>query len=158
MSDSARTHQGLADALLQRAPLLAAVGLSLVTLLVVVPLPLLGLAPATNQAEAPMQTRDLRFEDRADGAVLVRDAVTEVPLAVFDVGQGGFVRGTLRALARWRRQEEMAQTIPFRLSAYPDGRLTLADPATGNHVELTAFGPTQRDTFARFLSATGPAR
>jgi putative photosynthetic complex assembly protein len=158
MSVSAQQDQGLVERLLPRAPWLIAGFLTLAVLGVVVPLPHVGPAPAAAPAEAPPQTRTLRFEDRADGAVLVRDARTEAPIAVFDIGQGGFVRGALRALVRGRRLEELGPTVPFVLTAWPDGRMTLADPATGNRIDLVAFGPTQRETFGRFLEPAASAR
>jgi putative photosynthetic complex assembly protein len=98
--------------------------------------------------------RDFRFEDRADGAVIV-DLVGEAqPFAVV-TGQNGFLRGTLRGLARARRQDGIGSAAPFRLTAWADGRLTLDDPATGRHVELEAFGPTNEAVFARLLGGAG---
>ena len=35
-----------------------------------------------------------------------------------------------------------------------DGRLTLADPATGARIDLEAFGPTNAGVFARLLTLT----
>ena len=100
--------------------------------------------------------RDLRFEDRADGAVLVFDGQSAVP---FDVvtGENGFLRGTLRGLARTRHSEGIDAAAPFRLSAWSDNRLTLDDPATGRHVELEAFGPTNEAVFTRLLPGKGGA-
>ncbi len=45
--------------------------------------------------------------------------------------------------------------MPFRLSAWSDGRLTLEDPATGRAVDLEAFGPTNEATFVRLLPISG---
>ncbi|MDW8445235.1 MAG: photosynthetic complex assembly protein PuhC [Acetobacteraceae bacterium] len=70
-------------------------------------------------------------------------------------GEGGFVRATLRGLARERRMNEAGGAeVPFRVSVWEDGRLTLEDTATGRLVDLGAFGQTQVQTFAR-LVATG---
>ncbi len=106
-----------------------------------------GAPPADGTAVA---TRDLRFEDRADGAVLVFDGSASTPFQVV-TGENGFLRGTLRGMARTRHSEGLGGAAPFRLSAWRDGRLTLDDPATGRHVELEAFGATNAGTFARFL-------
>ena len=82
-------------------------------------------------AEAPVSkavaTRDLRFEDRADGAVLIYDARSTTPFQVVE-GQNGFLRGTLRGLARTRRSEGLDSSTAFHLAAWSDGRLTLDDP------------------------------
>ena len=96
--------------------------------------------------------RTLTFEDRADGAVLVREAGREV--AVFE-GEQGFVRGTLRGLARSRRIQGLSPTTPFLLSAWADGRLTLDDMATNQRVELEAFGSTNAAVFATLLPGLG---
>ena len=102
-------------------------------------------------------SRDLRFEDARDGMVLVRSvdsggAVREV--AVLRPGELMFVRSTLRALARGRRLEGRAdQTTPFRLTRYRDGRLTLDDPSTQQHLELAAYGPTNAAAFGQLLDA-----
>ena len=46
---------------------------------------------------------------------------------------------------------------PFQLIGRTDGRLTLADPATGQRVDLESFGPTNVAVFARFLAAGAPS-
>jgi putative photosynthetic complex assembly protein len=98
-------------------------------------------------------SRDLRFEDRADGGVGIVDARAGATIAAIAPGEGGFVRATLRGLARERRREELGREIPFRLTVWGDGRLTLEDPATGRFVDLGAFGQTQAETFARLITA-----
>ncbi len=111
-------------------------------------------------AEQPVSTaitaRDLRFEDRPDGAVLVYDAGADrsrsaAPIEVA-TGQNGFLRGTLRGFARTRHAEGVGADVPFRLTAWADGRLTLEDPATGRHADLEAFGESNVAVFAAFLT------
>lgn len=127
-------------------------------------------APAVAATAAPIASRDLRFEDRADGAVTVHEAAgagtagsngDDRLVAVLDPGTNGFIRGTLRGLARERRQrrEDIGrQAVPFRLARWADGRLTLEDRATGRVLDLNAFGHTNADAFARLLTATTPMR
>lgn len=112
-------------------------------------------ARITRPDEMPLRQRLVRFEDAPDGAIVIRDAADRAVLARFPVAEGGFVRGTLRALARERRQEEQGQELPFRIAAWPDGQLTLDDVATGRRVDLTAFGSTNSGVFARLLTAQG---
>jgi putative photosynthetic complex assembly protein len=141
------------QSMVQRLPALAVsgmIGLALVAAIT---------GRITNAAAPPpvatmVDGRDIRFEDRADGAVLVFDGNSAVP---FDVvtGQNGFLRGTLRGLARTRKSEGIDSSTPFHLSAWNDNRLTLDDPATGRHVELEAFGPTNEAVFARLLHGIG---
>ncbi len=95
--------------------------------------------------------RDLVFLDRTDGGVVAISAASHQPVEVFE-GENGFLRGTLRGFARIRKSEHLGADAPFRLARWSDGRLTLDDPATGRHVELLAFGPTNAGVFARLLT------
>lgn len=96
-------------------------------------------------------TRDLHFADRADGAVVVTEAATNSPVMVLEPGQDGFVRGTMRGLARDRKGRDIGSEAPFRLTSWNDGYLTLEDRATGRTLELIGFGATNAHAFARFL-------
>lgn len=104
--------------------------------------------PSTVVAE-----RLLRFQDRADGAVVATENGAEV--AVFQ-GEQGFVRGIMRSMARQRRGEGLASAQPFRLTAWADGRLTLDDVATGERLDLEAFGPSNAAVFATLLPVKPP--
>ncbi len=95
-------------------------------------------------------SRDLRFADRADGAVVVTDAQTEQTVDVLQ-GQQGFIRSTMRGMARARRLDGIGAAPPFRLTAWSDGRLTLDDASDGRHLELEAFGSLNVAVFARLL-------
>jgi putative photosynthetic complex assembly protein len=95
--------------------------------------------------------RDLRFEDRADGAVIIVNAATNKPVEVM-TGQNGFLRGTLRGFARTRRMDGIGEAAPFQLTSWSDGRLILSDPATGRQVDLEAFGTLNEAVFGRLLS------
>jgi putative photosynthetic complex assembly protein len=105
--------------------------------------------------EQPAAERLVHFEDGADGSVVIRDAGNSAVLARFPVAEGGFVRGSIRALARERRQEGQGRETPFRLAAWSDGQLTLDDAATGRRIDLTAFGATNAGVFSRLLTAQG---
>ena len=109
-------------------------------------------ATSVPQGAATVAQRTLRFADRADGAVLVYAPPAAAPIEVL-TGQNGFLRGTLRGLARERRRDGIGAAAPFHLTAWSDGRLTLADPSTGRDIDLEAFGPTNEAVFARLLTA-----
>lgn len=95
-------------------------------------------------------SRELRFDDGADGSIVITDAASGRPAAQLS-GEQGFLRGTLRALARERRRAGVDAGPPFRLLARADGRLTLMDPVTGQRIDLESFGPTNAAVFARLL-------
>jgi putative photosynthetic complex assembly protein len=118
---------------------------------------------AQRPISTPISERDLRFEDRADGAVVVYDARLHAidpnapPIGV-EIGQNGFLRGVLRGFARTRRADGVGPAAPFRLTAWADGRLTLEDPSTGRHSDLEAFGPANVPVFAQFLIPPKPGQ
>jgi putative photosynthetic complex assembly protein len=103
-----------------------------------------------------VSSHELRFEDRADGAVLVYEH--EQLVDTLSPGTNGFVRGVLRGLARGRRADGVGRSPPFRLTRWADGRLSLDDPETGRHVDLEVFGPTNAGAFADILTASTLAR
>jgi putative photosynthetic complex assembly protein len=107
--------------------------------------------PATTGAR-PMATRDLRFADRADGAVTITDARTGATVETLAPGTEGFVRGGMRGLARERLRAGVGTDVAFRLSTWPDGRITLQDMGTGNTMELHAFGRTNAEAFLKLLT------
>jgi putative photosynthetic complex assembly protein len=106
----------------------------------------------THPPEAgPITSRDLRFEDRADGAVAVYDAENDKVVDVLAPGTNGFVRGVLRGLARDRKLQKIGTEPPFRLTRWDDGRLSIEDSVTHQRIELGSFGPTNAAAFARLL-------
>ena len=104
-----------------------------------------------SEPDAPVAlSRTLQFADRPDGSIDVTDARSHA-LVETVVGESGFVRGTLRGLARERRRGGIGSEVPFELVAHTDGRLTLMDPSTSRRVDLESFGPTNMQEFARLL-------
>lgn len=111
-----------------------------------------GVGTLNMPTAAPAESRDLLFEDRDDGAVVVYDAEKGGVIDVLAPGTNGFVRGVMRGLARERMLNEMGAGPPFRLVLGTDNRLTLEDRATGRVIDLRAFGPTNTAAFARLLT------
>ena len=105
-----------------------------------------GLAVRFEDAP-PLWQRELRFVDAPNGDVLALDARSSETVARF-AGEQGFVRGTLRALARERSRRGLGADAPVQLLAQTDGRLTLHDPATGERIGLEAFGASNLAVFA----------
>lgn len=97
--------------------------------------------------------RELRFFDREDGGVDVRDAKDGRLVDVVAPGTNGFLRGALRGLARERKRHGHGPEAAFRLTLRADGRLVLEDPATARRIDLDSFGPANREPFARLLSS-----
>jgi putative photosynthetic complex assembly protein len=116
-------------------------------------------SPAAMRDQAhitPVKSRNLRFIDRADGAVLIEDADRGETASVIAPGQAtGFIRGVMRGLARERRSRGIGDGPAFNLTLWRDGELSLTDTATGRAIELTAFGTTNRASFAVLLDTRG---
>ena len=106
-------------------------------------------------AAAVLNERLLRFEDRSNGGVAVIDGSTGKLLTIV-TGEQGFLRGSVRALARERISRKLGPEQPFQLISRTDGRLTLFDPTTGQRVDLESFGPANAAAFAPFLSMQPP--
>jgi len=99
----------------------------------------------------PVATRTLRFFDEPDGTVRVEDGDRTMVLGRFATGEGGFIRATVRSLVHQRRIREIGAEVPFELTEWDDGGMTLRDPATGFRVEVSSFGPDNRAVYAAML-------
>ncbi|MEP7065063.1 MAG: photosynthetic complex assembly protein PuhC [Gemmatimonadota bacterium] len=100
-------------------------------------------------------SRSLVFSDLPNGNIAVYDVQHEQQLPPL-TNTGGFVRGALRALARQRKLAGVGPEVPFALTRWSDGRLTLDDSATSNHLELRAYGSANEADFAALI-APSPA-
>ncbi len=143
---------GMVGSAIPRPLLLGFAALILVTVLGVAGARLAGYKPAHDFA-ATVTSRELRFADQDDGAILVTDGVTGQTIGRVAPGRDGFIRATMRGLATERKHQGLGDTQPFLLSSRIDGALTLQDPATGRAFDLRAFGETNAGAFARFLPA-----
>jgi putative photosynthetic complex assembly protein len=94
----------------------------------------------------------LTFADAPDGAVIVRDAATGHVLETVPARGGGFLRSTMRVMATERAADHIGPQKPFRLAALQGNRLQLTDTATGQTLELEAFGPSNAAEFANILT------
>lgn len=127
--------------------------------LIVLALVLAGVARFTGFGAVPVvsatavEVRALRFEDRADGAVVVREDGTREVVQVLAPGTNGFVRSVMRGLARERKMKGFDDEAPFELVRWDDNRLSLIDTATKRQIELVSFGITQLEVFAEMLHA-----
>ena len=105
-----------------------------------------------RSAVEQVASRDLQFQDSADGSILVVDAEAGEQIDRVEPGTNGFLRATMRGLANERKQRGLSREVPFRLTYWEDGSLSLDDLATGQRVNLEAFGPTNAGVFAALLN------
>jgi putative photosynthetic complex assembly protein len=99
-----------------------------------------------RQPDAPVVwKKDLHFEDGMHGEILVYDTAAQ-KIATFE-GEQGFLRGTLRALARERKKRSISPDVAFELSGHADGQMVLRDPTTGEAIHLASFGPSNAQVY-----------
>lgn len=139
------------DSPMPRAPLLAAGALVVLAIAGSAWVRWTGIGASTVVATPATSARSLRFEDRNDGGVSVIDAASGRVARVLKPGEDGFIRATLRTLARERKRRDIGSDVPFVLRTHGDGRLTLEDPALNRLIDLEAFGPTNAGAFARLI-------
>ena len=95
--------------------------------------------------------RSLYFHDETGGGVRIEDAGSGETIAVIEAGTGGFIRTTMRSLVHVRRTKGIGPEVPFVLTEWDNGTLSLSDSETGKSVELGSFGPDNRAAFAALL-------
>jgi putative photosynthetic complex assembly protein len=110
---------------------------------------------AATQAPAPIATLPLHFNDMADGSVAVVNATTGTTITTIPARGGGFIRSTMRVLATERAHNDIGPATPFVLEQMPGGTFELLDPATGQVLDLVAFGPSNEGEFATIFFASG---
>lgn len=106
----------------------------------------------------PVVSRDLLFQDRADGGIRVVDAASGRIVKELPPGSNGFVRGMLRGLARDRLVHKVGPEPAFTLTRWSDGRHSITDTATGTVLHLAAFGFENVKEFATLLTAGQQAK
>ena len=108
-------------------------------------------APPPQQASLPVSSSDLLFIDGPRGRIDVLNARTQATLAVYESGEGSFLRGVLRSLVRERRVRDLDPGGAFSLALLDNGSLVISDPDTGYWMALEAFGLDNRKLFADIL-------
>jgi putative photosynthetic complex assembly protein len=146
------------DAPFPRAPLIGAAILVSFTIAAAAFVRLTGIGKSQDPDAPTIAERTLYYEDSPDGSIAVIDAKDKRLVTTIEPGTNGFLRGTLRGLARERKSRGIGHEQPFELVKHVDGRLTLIDPSTGRRVDLESFGPTNAASFAHLLEANGPAQ
>jgi putative photosynthetic complex assembly protein len=104
-----------------------------------------------NDRLQALATREIRFEDQADGSIRVIDAKLREQIALVAPASNGFLRGAVRGLVRERKLQGLGIEVPFTLIALADGRLVLHDGATGHEIDLASFGSTNAAVFFKLL-------
>ncbi len=147
------THSGAKSGDLPRPVLLGAAALVVFSFLAAAMAHYSGVGTQQLPATTSVETLRLAFEDQEDGSILVRNVASGAAIYSVAPGTNGFIRSTLRGLARERRRSGLDATTPFLLETSQEGEIWLADPATSRRIGLNAFGPTNAGAFAEFFAA-----
>jgi putative photosynthetic complex assembly protein len=110
-----------------------------------------GVGTLAVPESAPVQAVDLVFSDHRNGSVVVANAADGRIVLTVPPGEGGFIRGVMRGLARDRKMRAIGPDLPFRLERRRNGMVILLDPATGREIALGSFGPTNLEAFSQLL-------
>lgn len=136
---------------------LAVIGLPVAAILCIAIATRLSAADGMSPAATPLRVADLVMQDRDDGSIAVLQADDGHLVEVVPPASNGFLRVLLTGLVRERRREGVGvPSLPFHLTRWSDGRLTIDDIATHKLIELNAFGPDNAGAFARLLDLSRP--
>ena len=152
------SHSHFSDQPFPRLALLGAAALLGFALLVTIGAQLTDRGTTGLAAGQPVLSRELRFQQQADGSMVITAVADQQVVEVLAPGSGGFVRGVLRSLNRQRKLQGIGPEPAYQLTRWQDGGLSLGDSVTGQRIHLEPFGPANTAAFARLLSAETPAR
>jgi putative photosynthetic complex assembly protein len=147
--------QAIREPVVPKQGVWAAAALILFALASVTTVRLTGIGATRMTLPAAVASRDLRFEDGKNGAVLVYDASNEQLVDTMAPGSNGFVRVVMRGLARQRKLGDIGRQPPFRLTRFANGKITLTDTSTGKQIDLGAFGSDNTAAFSRLMDQKG---
>jgi putative photosynthetic complex assembly protein len=116
-----------------------------------------GLARMTNYGvvaapQTALASVSLTFADLPNGGVAVRDAATGGLIANVAARDDGFLRMVIRLMSANRQRNNIGPAAPYILTEFSGGRMRLTDQATGQQIELEAFGHSNIAEFSSFLS------
>jgi putative photosynthetic complex assembly protein len=114
-----------------------------------------GIGTVIDVYGQPQAIRDIVIAGEHDTEITISDARTGETILTLAPEEGGFVRGSLRALSRMRLMAETPEGLPYRLIRWENGSVSLSDTATGERLYLNAFGPDNAAAYAELLASRG---
>jgi putative photosynthetic complex assembly protein len=146
------------EVMIPRIVLRALIGVVLFSFFAVLVAKYTGYGVMMTPQSAAAETRLLQFDVQSNGEMVVRDHESGAEVALFGEGEGGFIRGVLRGLARSRALERMEEGDVFLLTRWEDGRLSVTDPITQERFDLNSFGVDNLQAFAQLLKSQEEVR
>lgn len=130
----------------------ATVGSVLIATLLIVGWTVWTRPPPQPVTELPRASLTVRFEAQADGGLSVIDVARGREMDHLAPGENGFLTTLIRVVRRDIERTPETLSLPFRIEAWQDHRVTLTDSATGRRIDLIAFGPSNAEIFIRWLN------
>jgi len=110
-----------------------------------------GKTASEEPVTAVAQQREVRFDPQEDGTLAVVDVDQNREITRLHSDKNGFIFGMLRGIKQKRDVAHTDSMTPLRITRWQDGRMTLDDPATGMHIAVSSFGPTQIASFQQLF-------
>ena len=140
-----------------KGPLIGAAALALLAYSIAVSARVFGIGAAPEPVSVPIEERAIRFTAQEDGSLAVLDVNTGRGIVRLTQNGNGFLFGALRGISYKRSIARVSAETPFALTRWQNGKITLDDPATGMHIAVNSFGPTQVESFERLFAVELPA-
>ncbi len=99
-----------------------------------------------------LRSTHLYFRSSDNGQVVVEDAKNQTTLVLMPNGDNEFMRSVMRGFVIQRKASGFDNTVPFELTSWESGFLSLNDPVTGRLIELNAFGQDNASAFKKLLA------
>lgn len=116
-----------------------------------------GIGTTRSDFGRPAAIRDVVFSGTLETDLAILDARSGETIITFASGEGGFVRGSMRALKRIRFVSGAGTetNAPYRIIRWENGAVSLSDTSTGERMILNAFGPDNAAAFAELIDLRG---
>jgi len=113
---------------------------------------LTGKGRVRGSVGTPVIERSIAFKSTANGGFSVFDPVTGDAIKTYTLGEGAFIRSSIRSMSLNRSSNGVAQNLPYKLAKTAKGKLSLIDPETEHFIVLNAFGAVASDSYNALLT------
>lgn len=100
----------------------------------------------------PVMERTISFKTEPSGGFSVLDTDTSEKIQSFGLGEGAFIRSSIRSMSLNRTSKNVRQDLPYQLVQTAEGKLSLVDPETQHFIKLNAFGAVAMTSFSQLLA------
>lgn len=136
---------------IHKVPLYGALSVVVLTVFLVGVSALTGKGTVGRTIGEPAIERSISFKTEAAGGFSVLDADTSEKIHSFGLGEGAFIRSSIRSMSLNRTSKRVQQNLPYRLVRTAEGKLSLIDPQTSHFIKLNAFGAVATTSFSQLL-------